>query len=68
MWIIASSVALSALVTSAGAFTPTFSGSVFSYYIAVPYTTSSVTITATLLDTTDSLTIDGDEAGDGVIW
>ncbi len=64
---IASAVALSALSTSAGAFTPTFSGSVFSYYIAVPYTTSSVTITASLIDITDSLAIDGVAAEDGVI-
>ncbi|TKB82851.1 MAG: cadherin-like beta sandwich domain-containing protein [Nitrospira sp.] len=56
---------LSGLSVSAGTLTPSFIASTTSYNVAAPNATASTTITATLADSTSSLTINGASAISG---
>ena len=56
---------LSSLVVSAGALVPTFDAAILNYDVAVPNTTADITITATVEDSTATLTINGLFAASG---
>ncbi|NOS79753.1 MAG: cadherin-like beta sandwich domain-containing protein [Nitrospira sp.] len=56
---------LSALSVSAGALAPTFGAAITAYDVATPNATTTTTITATLADSTASLTINGASAISG---
>lgn len=57
---------LSALVVSAGALAPGFNAVIIIYTVAAPNATTSTTVTATVADSTASLTINGTAATSGV--
>ncbi len=56
---------LSSLVVSAGALVPVFDAAILNYDVAVPNTTADTTITATVEDSTATLTINGLFAASG---
>jgi hypothetical protein len=56
---------LSSLVVSAGALVPAFDAAILNYDVAVPNTTADTTITATVEDSTATLTINGLFAASG---
>jgi gliding motility-associated-like protein len=61
----ANAVVLANLTISSGSLAPDFSGSVFGYASAVANTTTSLTVTATTSDPTNTITINGITTGSG---
>jgi hypothetical protein len=57
---------LSALIVSAGALVPTFDAAILNYDVAVPNTTADTIVTATVEDSTATLTVIGLPATSGV--
>jgi gliding motility-associated-like protein len=61
----ANAVVLANLTISSGSLAPNFSGTIFSYASAVANTTTSLTVTATTSDPTNTITINGIKTGSG---